>query len=135
MNFPPIWEGFSATPTELGVAYPSNVSGSKPALAPIQLGNPIDLVLAELEVEHPEVLLDPLRGDGLRDHGGAELEVPAEHDLRRRAAVAGRDFLDHGIVERLTPAVRAPRLGGDPAVGVEAAQVALPQGVGAARSG
>ena len=37
-----------------------------------------------------EVLADPLRRHRLRDHDVAELQVPAEHDLGRRALVARR---------------------------------------------
>ncbi len=58
--------------------------------------------------------LDPLRGHRLGDHDVAELQVPADHDLRRRPAVRLGDLDDRGVVEHRALRERAPGLGDDP---------------------
>src|SRR5689334_12049491 len=78
------------------------------ALATFQFPESVHLVRAQLEVEQPEVLIDPRRCRGLRDHDGAELDVPAQHDLGGGAVVRRGDPFDHRIVEQLTFAERAP---------------------------
>src|SRR5437764_14951102 len=51
------------------------------SLARIESMDRFHLVVRKLEVEYPEVLLDPLGRDRLRDNHVAQLDVPAEHDL------------------------------------------------------
>src|SRR5207244_8563514 len=54
----------------------------------VELG---DLVVRELEPEHVEVLGDPVGIRRLGDDDDVVLEVPADHDLRRRDAVSAGD--------------------------------------------
>src|ERR1700755_107350 len=51
------------------------------AMAGIQSGDRRQVVFGEIEVEEVEVLPHPRRGDRLRDHHVAELEVPAQDHL------------------------------------------------------
>ena len=93
-----------------------------------------ELVGAQLEVEHVEVLRDAVRLGRLRDDGAALLQVPAQHHLRRGLAVGLGDLADHRVLERaavLAVAVegdaadRRPRLGQDAVLGAERLDLAL----------
>ena len=64
---------------------------------------------------------DPGVGARLGDGDIAELDMPAENDLRRGPAVRGREVQHHGILQDLAAAQRAPRLGGDPKLAVQRA--------------
>src|SRR5207248_10437671 len=57
------------------------------------------LLLVEVEVEDLEVGADALGCYGLRDHDVCGLEVPADHDLGRRARMRLGDPLDQRVVE------------------------------------
>src|SRR6201995_336925 len=61
------------------------------AVAGIESGDRRQVVLGQLEVEEVEVLAHPRRGDRLRDHHVAELQVPAQDDLGDGAFVVGGD--------------------------------------------
>ena len=69
--------------------------------------------------------LTRLGGRRLREHDVAQLDVPAQHHLGRRLAVAARRFGDHRVVEHAALGDRRPRLGGDPVLGVEGPQLVL----------
>ena len=98
------------------------------ALAGVERLDGGHLVLAEVEVEDVEVLLDPLRRDRLGDDDVAELQVPADDDLRRASCRAPRRSPTiAGSSSTCALGQRAPRLGHDPAVGVLAAQAGLLQ--------
>src|ERR1700743_1859937 len=59
-------------------------------VAGIETGDRRQVVFGELEVEDVEVLADAGRGDRLRDHHVAELQVPAQgHSGGGRAGTAG----------------------------------------------
>ena len=100
----------------------SRSSGSGPSrVAGLEPGERRHVRVVQREVEQRDVLPDPRRGDRLRDHHVAQLQVPAQHDLRRRAAVPSRPArATTGSLQRLALAERAPRLGGDAVLGVEA---------------
>ena len=55
------------------------------------------VVVVELEAEDVEVLRDPRRRHGLRDHDRAELHVPAQDHLGRRAAVLVGEPREHRV--------------------------------------
>src|SRR6478736_3401689 len=80
------------------------------------------LGVAQLEIEHRDVLPDPRRRGRLRDDDVAQLHVPAEHDLGRAAAVPPGQLDDDRVAERPALPERAPGLGDDVVAGVEAAQ-------------
>ena len=67
----------------------------------------------ELKAEDVQVLPDPGVGAGLGDGDIAQLQVPAQDDLRRRPVVFGREGQDHRVLQDLAAAQRAPRLGAD----------------------
>ena len=71
------------------------------------------LAVREREVKDVQVLLHALAVHGLRDDHHAALEVPPQHDLRRRLAVRLADTREHGVLEQpaATLAERRPRLG------------------------
>ena len=74
----------------------------------------------ELEVEDVPVLVQPLGFRRLGDRDEAELDVPPEHDLRRRPGVTTRQLDDRGVREEVTArADRRPALGHDPVLFVE----------------
>src|SRR5947199_286764 len=52
-------------------------------LTSVELGQPAHPLGTKLEVEDVEILFDPRRGDRFRNHRVAQLDVPAQHDLRR----------------------------------------------------
>src|SRR3954447_5487212 len=58
-----------------------------------------DLVGRELEVDDVEVLRDPLRLGGLRDHRAALLDAPTQQHLRGRLAARLGDAGDDGILQ------------------------------------
>ncbi len=94
---------------------PSNVAGSGP-----RRRSSFSALMAarssvvQAEVEDLDVLLDPRRRHGLRDHHVAQLEVPAQHDLGRCAAVLPGDGHDRrDLQQALALAERRPGLGGD----------------------
>src|ERR1700742_1072220 len=60
-------------------------------VAGIESGDRRQVVFGELEVEDVEVLAHPRRGDRLRDHHVAELQVPAQDHLGDGAVVVGGD--------------------------------------------
>ncbi len=67
----------------------------------------------ELKVEDVVVFTDPPRRAGLGEGDMAQLQVPAEDDLRRGAVVFGGEGQEDRILEDLAAAQRAPRLGAD----------------------
>src|SRR5690349_7868941 len=72
-----------------------------------------DLVVAQLEVEQPDVLLDALGRRRLREHDAAALDVPAQRDLRGGPADLVGDGGDDRVVEDAALRDRRPRLGRD----------------------
>src|SRR3954452_25168752 len=95
------------------------------ALAGVELLDRGHLVVGELEAEDVEVLRDALRRHRLGDHDAAELDVPADDDLAGGAVVRLGDAGDHRVVEDRALRERAPRLGDDPELGVDAPQLRL----------
>src|SRR5690242_15140002 len=83
------------------------------ALAPVESGDPLDLVVSQLESEEVEVLLDPAGRHRLGDDDVADLQVPAQDRLGRRHVVGRRDLGDRQVVEQAQTArsQRAPGLG------------------------
>src|SRR5262249_46895726 len=64
----------------------------------------------ELEVEDRDVLPNPLRCDRLRKHDVAVLDLPAQHDLGDRLAVAPGELEQNRIVQHPALSDRRPRL-------------------------
>jgi hypothetical protein len=60
-----------------------------------------DLVDAESEVEHTEVLGDPARLDRLGDGEESVVEAPANDDLIRRLAILGGKISDDLVLQRV----------------------------------
>src|SRR3954471_7135854 len=84
------------------------------------------LRVSQLDVEHVDVLRDPLLVRRLRDDDATELDVPAQHDLRGGLVVFLRDAGHDRIVEQPVAAPeRAPRLGDDAVPVVELARLLL----------
>src|SRR3954453_2807597 len=72
------------------------------------------LGVGQLDVEHVDVLRDPLLVRRLRDDGATELDVPAQHDLRGGLVVRLRDSGHDRIVKHPVAAPeRTPRFGDD----------------------
>src|SRR5438552_786465 len=71
-----------------------------PAVVAPQRRDLVHLGAGQFEVEDLEVLLDAGRGHRLRDHDVAELEVPAQHDLRRGLAVGLGDTRQHRLLQQ-----------------------------------
>src|SRR6202000_109150 len=71
----------------------------------------LQLLLAQLEVEHVDVLFDPLWPDRLCDHHVAQLRLPAEDRLGWRLAVRACDLADRLILQLKPSSKRAPGLG------------------------
>src|SRR4051794_22452333 len=71
------------------------------AAGPVEGVERAHVVLAELEVEDPGVLDDPLAPARLRDHDRALLDAPAEHDLHRGALEPVRDRVYGRVAERV----------------------------------
>src|SRR5690606_28892214 len=92
----------------IGPGYKRPAGGSEllvgvrvPALpAALQRADLPHLRLAELEAEHLEVGALTHRARGLRDRQDAELDVPAQHDLRGLDVVPRGDLLEHGLGEQ-----------------------------------
>ena len=104
----------------------TNVFGSGPMRVPASSAEiACHLLVAQLEVEHVEVLVDARRRDRLRDHHVAELQVPADDRLGGRLAVRLGDLDDHRVFELEALPERAPRLGEDAQTLVLAAQADL----------
>ena len=80
----------------------------------VEPGDPVEVVLVELEVEDVEVAAEPLRRRRLGDRCGTDLGVPPEHHLSRRLAVPVADLGEHGVVEQVGAAAdRRPALRDD----------------------
>ena len=58
------------------------------------------LVVAQLEVEHGEIRLDPLRVRRPRDHDIAQLDAPSDQHLRRRLALRLGNRGDGRVVQQ-----------------------------------
>src|SRR3954471_13880954 len=72
------------------------------------------LCVGQLDVEHVDVLRDPLLARRLRDDDATELDVPAQHDLRGGLVVRLGDAGHDWVVEQPVAAPKwAPRLGDD----------------------
>ena len=84
------------------------------ALAAVERGQLGDVLGRELEVEDGEVLALSLGVGRLGDRDQPLLHVPAQHDLRRGAAVVLREAHDHRLLQQPTALPqRAVRLGRD----------------------
>src|SRR5690606_39152409 len=95
-----------------GAVQPGRVRAEAPVL--VQRADRREVLGVQGEVEHVDVLPDPRRRHGLRDHDVAELEVPAQHHLGRGALVLARDGDDRrDLQQALALAQRRPRLRGD----------------------
>src|SRR5882762_7282851 len=93
----------------LALARPSGATGP---VEGIELGHVLG---RDGEVEHAEVLLDPLAVGRLRDHDHAALQAPPNQNLRGCTADAGRDPF-HRLVSQMLPRPEwAIRLERDPA--------------------
>ena len=86
------------------------------ALARVELLDGVHLACGEVEVQDVEGLLDALRRDRLGDDDVAQLQVPAQDDLRGRLAMCLRQAGDDRVVENPALGERAPGLGDDPEV-------------------
>src|SRR5215218_1342073 len=82
------------------------------ARACLQLGDSSDVPVAELEVEHVEVLSHTLRPHGLGDDDDLPLDEPTQDDLRDRLPVLTRDGAEDWVGEEVVLALvkRSPRL-------------------------
>jgi hypothetical protein len=77
-------------------------SGAEPPRTPVSSASITkDLVDAESEVEHTEVLGDPMRLDRLGDGEESVVEVPANDDLIRRLAILGGKISDDLVLQRV----------------------------------
>src|SRR3954468_3002613 len=84
------------------------------------------LRVSQLDVEHVDVLRDPLLARRLRDDDATELDVPAQHDLRGGLVVRLGDAGHDRVVEQpVASPERAPRLGDDAVPVVELARLLL----------
>src|SRR6185437_3443210 len=92
---------------------------------PVERGDGGAVAGVERETEDVEVFRQPFAPRRLRDGDQPLVEMPADDDLRRRAAMLGGELAQHGIVELPPAPERRPRFGGDALAGVEGAQFAL----------
>ena len=80
--------------------------------AAVEPGQRLEVVVAEGEAEDLDVLGDPRRGDRPRQHDVAELDVPAQDELRGGDLVLGGELDDDRVVEQAgadAPAGSTPR--------------------------
>src|ERR1700755_2209342 len=118
---PPTKKAAPATASALRSAEARGVRAGP--VAGIESGDRRQVVFGELEVEDVEVLPYPRRGDRLRDHHVAELQVPAQDHLGDGAVVMGGDRHQGVVLQHLTLGERAPGLGDDAVLGVPGAQL------------
>src|ERR1700678_2895668 len=59
----------------------------------------LHVIAIELEVEHADVLLQPLEPNRLRNDDEPVVEMPADDDLRRRFPMLGGDLDKRGLAQ------------------------------------
>ncbi len=67
--------------------------------ARIQLGDLAQFVFVETEIEHIDIFSDARGGNGFRDYHQTGIQMPADHNLRRRFAVFQRELTDQRLLE------------------------------------
>lgn len=83
------------------------ICGVVEAHADVEVGDGLDLLLREVEVDVVQVLADEDGVGGLGDDDDALLGRPPEENLSRRALVRLRDGGDHVVLEQSGALVRA----------------------------